>query len=591
MGEEIKFLILEDVPLDAELAERELTQEGLRMTTLRVETEADYLRELEDFQPDIILADHSLPHFDGVTALKLTRNIDPQIPFIFVSGKIGEDFAVEMLKEGATDYVLKSNLSKLPHAVRRALKEFQEQLERKSAEEALLESEKKYRTLFEETKNPILVFDEEGNFIDCNEAGLYFMEINRKDLLNRNITNFVLEEEDRRFFEKFKDYHNILEVEFQINNQVKILELSITPVSLKDNQIIFGMGRDLTEQKRAENALKEREEKYRLLVENQKDFIVKFGLDGRLLFVSPSYCDIFGKREEEILGENFMPQVHEDDIEETAVAMEKLHQPPHTIYLEQRLMTKYGWRWVAWADRAVLDDEGSVVAFVGVGRDITERKMAEDKTMKSLKEKELLLREVHHRVKNNLQIISTLLSLQSAQIKEESVNNLYRESQNRIRSIALIHENLYHSEDLASINFAGYVRNLITDLFDSYGVDSEIIKPIISIDNVIMGIETAIPCGLIINELFSNSLKHGFAGGKGGEIKLDLHETGKGRFTLKVKDNGNSFPKDFNFQSTDTLGLQLINSLVKQLDAQIELNEENKEFKIVFKELKYKERI
>ncbi|MEG3224933.1 MAG: PAS domain S-box [Methanobacteriales archaeon Met13] len=591
MGEEIKFLILEDVPLDAELAERELKKEGLNISTLRVETEADYLRELQDFQPDLILADHSLPHFDGVTALQLTREIDSHIPFIFVSGKIGEEFAVEMLKEGATDYVLKSNLSKLPHAVQRALKEFQEQMERKITEKALLESEKKYRTLFKETKNPILVFDEEGNFVDCNEAALSFMEMDRLDLLNHNITNFIQEKENRKFFEKFRAHHNMVEVEFQINNQVKLLELSITPVSLKDRRIIFGMGRDLTEQKRAENALKEREEKYRLLVENQKDFIVKFDLDERFLFVSPSYCDIFGKREEEILAENFMPQLHEDDVKKTARAIEKLYQPPHTIYLEQRVRTKDGWRWIAWSDRAMLDKEGDVVAFVGVGRDITERKMAEDKTMKSLKEKELLLREVHHRVKNNLQIISTLLSLQSAQIKEESVNSLYRESQNRIRSIALIHENLYHSEDLASINFAGYVKNLITDLFDSYGVDSEIIKPILSIDNVIMGIETAIPCGLIINEIVSNSLKHGFKEGTDGEVELNLHETGKRRFTLTVKDNGSPFPHDFNFNSTDTLGLQLINSLVNQLDAKIELNQENKEFKIVFEELKYKERI
>ncbi len=417
------------------------------------------------------------------------------------------------------------------------------------------------------------------------------MEMDRLDLLNHNITNFIQEKENRKFFEKFRAHHNMVEVEFQINNQVKLLELSITPVSLKDRRIIFGMGRDLTEQKRAENALKEREEKYRLLVENQKDFIVKFDLDERFLFVSPSYCDIFGKREEEILAENFMPQLHEDDVKKTARAIEKLYQPPHTIYLEQRVRTKDGWRWIAWSDRAMLDKEGDVVAFVGVGRDITERKMAEDKTMKSLKEKELLLREVHHRVKNNLQIISTLLSLQSAQIKEESVNSLYRESQNRIRSIALIHENLYHSEDLASINFAGYVKNLITDLFDSYGVDSEIIKPILSIDNVIMGIETAIPCGLIINEIVSNSLKHGFKEGTDGEVELNLHETGKRRFTLTVKDNGSPFPHDFNFNSTDTLGLQLINSLVNQLDAKIELNQENKEFKIVFEELKYKERI
>lgn len=591
MDKKIKFLILEDVPLDAELAERELQREGLNISTLRVDNEEDYLRELQNFQPDVVLADHSLPRFDGVTALKLTREMGNQIPYIFVSGKIGEDFAVEMLKAGATDYVLKSNLSKLPHAVQRALKEFKEQMERKTAQIDLLESEKKYRTLFEKTKNPILVLDGDHNFIQCNDAALSFMEMDRETLLNRNIEEFVGDEYKNIFSEDLGVLKNIVEVSFKINHQVKILELSITPVNLKAGNIIFLSGRDLTKQKRFENALKEREEKYRLLVENQTDLIIKFDLDDHLLFVSPSYCEVFGKKEEEILGENFKPLIHEDDREETARALEKLHQPPHSIYLEQRLMTKNGWRWLLWAHQGILDDDGNVVAFVGVGRDITKRKLAENRIIESLREKELLLREVHHRVKNNLQIISTLLSLQSAQIKDESVINLYRESQNRIRSIALIHENLYQSEDLASINFSVYVKNLITDLIDSYGGDSNMIKTFLSIDNVTMGIETAIPCGLIINELVSNSLEHGFSMDKCGEIELNLNETGKRRFTLTIRDDGDPFPPDFDFKNTESLGLQLINSLVNQLDAQIELDRDKKEYKIVFNELKYKERI
>ena len=136
----------------------------LNFISKRVDEEHDFRRELQEFKPDLILADHSLPHFDGVSALNIAKEISPDIPFIFVSGKIGEDFAVEMLKKGATDYVLKSNLPKLSHAVQRALNEFNEQVEHKKAEESLLESEKKYRTLFEKNKNPIIVFDENGKF-------------------------------------------------------------------------------------------------------------------------------------------------------------------------------------------------------------------------------------------------------------------------------------------------------------------------------------------------------------------------------------------------------------------------------------------
>ena len=154
--EQIKILIVEDVELDAELTEYELKRANIVFVSKRVEEKQDFKRELKEFKPDLILADHSLPHFDGVSALEICRIMAPDIPFIFVSGKIGEDFAVEMLKKGATDYVLKSNLPKLGHAVKRALKEYNEQLELKKAQNALMESENKYRTLFEKNKNPII---------------------------------------------------------------------------------------------------------------------------------------------------------------------------------------------------------------------------------------------------------------------------------------------------------------------------------------------------------------------------------------------------------------------------------------------------
>ena len=147
------------------------------------------------------------------------------------------------------------------------------------------------------------------------------------------------------------------------------------------------------------------------------------------------------------------------------------------------------------------------------------------------------MREIHHRVKNNLQIISTLLTLQSYS-KKNNVNDLYRESQNRIQSIALIHENLYHSEDLAHINFETYVKGLITDLFDSYGVNASKIKLNLKIEEVTLGIETAIPCGLIINELVSNSLKHGFNNIETGIVNVELKKLDESKYALNVSDTG-----------------------------------------------------
>jgi PAS domain S-box-containing protein len=467
MGQ-IRILIVEDVMLDAELTERELKRANIDFVSRRVEEEKDFMRELQEFKPNLVLADHSLPHFDGVSALEICKSMAPDVPFIFVSGKIGEDFAVEMLKKGATDYVLKSNLPKLGHAVQRALKEFNEQLELKKAQNALMESENKYRTLFEKNKNPIIVFDEEGNFIDSNDAALEFMEVNRNEFLTKNLSDYIFYHKDVKTIEdkEFWLKGNILEVKFNIGGKCKILDLTITPVRLDSKNIIFG-----------------------------------------------------------------------------------------------------------------------------VGNDITERKKAEVEILRSLKEKELLLREIHHRVKNNLQIISTLLTLQSTQSKKNDVNDLYRESQNRIQSISLIHENLYHSDDLAHINFAAYVKGLISDLFDSYGVNPKEIRMNLNIEEITLGIETAIPCGLIINELVSNSLKHGFNDVSTGLVSVDLKKTGQNIIELKVLDTGSPFPEDIDVLSNDSLGLELIKNLAEQLDADLSFNKDIKEFKIIFKELEYKERI
>ncbi|UTB32845.1 MAG: response regulator [Methanobacterium sp. ERen5] len=466
--EPIRILLVEDVELDAELTERELKRTNINYVSKRVEEKSDFIDLLKSFKPDIILADHSLPNFDGVTALKITKERCPETPFIFVSGKIGEDFAVEMLKEGATDYVLKSNLPKLGHAVQRALNEFNEQVELKCAQEALLESENKYRTLFEKNKHPIIVFDDKGNFKDSNEAALIFMETDREHLLTKNLSDFILYSDDVETIgsEEFWNKKDNLEVTFEIKEKLKILELTLTPVYLKTETIVFG-----------------------------------------------------------------------------------------------------------------------------VGTDITKRKIDEEKILNSLKEKELLLREIHHRVKNNLQIISTLLTLQSSQNNNINVDDLYRESQNRIQSISLIHENLYHSKDLANIDFEIYAKGLITDLFDSYGMDSQKVRLNLDIEDITMGIETAIPCGLIINELVSNSLKHGFSDFKTGEVNVKLHRIQDGKFSLVISDTGNPFPEDINLVNNETLGLELIKNLVNQLDAQLKFDRDKKEFNIIFKELEYKERI
>jgi two-component sensor histidine kinase/AmiR/NasT family two-component response regulator len=224
-------------------------------------------------------------------------------------------------------------------------------------------------------------------------------------------------------------------------------------------------------------------------------------------------------------------------------------------------------------------------------QDITERKEAEESVLNSLKEKEVMLSEIHHRVKNNLQIITSLLRLQSTYIEDPKALNSFKVSQDRVNSMALIHEKLYRSKSLSKIDFEDYIKKLITHLSQVYGAYEDRIHVNINAKDVWLSVDTAIPCGLIINELVSNSLKHAFADDRGGIINVELQLNGRNHYLLTIKDNGKGLPENIDIQSTESLGLQLVNTLTKQLAGTVEINRnDGTEFNIKFEESNYKNR-
>lgn len=218
--------------------------------------------------------------------------------------------------------------------------------------------------------------------------------------------------------------------------------------------------------------------------------------------------------------------------------------------------------------------------------EINERQKAENNLQKSLSEKEVLLKEIHHRVKNNMAVITSMLQLQSNHIKDNHYKDIFRHCINRINSMALIHEKLYRSKDLANINFHDYMKDMINSMFMSYGSSSRKVSLKINVEEVALGVDNAIPCGLIINELVTNSLKHAFPDNRKGEIHVSLRKNDKGEIVLKVGDNGIGMPEAADSGKTDSLGLTLVNALVRQLRGSIGLNrEKGTEFMITFKEI------
>ncbi len=260
---------------------------------------------------------------------------------------------------------------------------------RKQAEEELRDSEEKYRSLYEETPAMLHSIDKHGKIVSVTEKWLEKLGYTEDEVLGRKSTDFLTDKSKQFAIDEvlpnfFKTGHSE-DIPYQYvkkNGDIIDVLLSATSEQTKDGKIVRSMASliDITERKHAEEALLESEQNFRLLVENQNDMVVKVDTEGRFQFVSPSYCKVFGNTEDQLLGQKFMLKVHEDDHESTAKEMEKLYRPPHTAYVEQRAMTKDGWRWLGWMDTAVLDVEGNVTSIIGVGRDITDRKRAEQNT-------------------------------------------------------------------------------------------------------------------------------------------------------------------------------------------------------------------
>jgi PAS domain S-box-containing protein len=229
--------------------------------------------------------------------------------------------------------------------------------------------------------------------------------------------------------------------------------------------------------------------------------------------------------------------------------------------------------------------------FATLQQELEEKKEAEKRIIASLHEKELLLQEIHHRVKNNLQIMSSLLRLQSSYFKNPEIQHIFKESENRIRAMAIIHNKLYRSLNYDKVDFADYVKTLIQNLYLSFGADTSRINLQVNLNGTFLNIDTAIPCGLIINELISNSLKYAFPKNRNGSILIEMIVKGDD-VELTVKDDGIGISKDINIMKTETLGLKLVQLLAMQMDGQVELVKPSKgtEFKIRFKELVYKQR-
>ncbi|MCF8081065.1 MAG: PAS domain S-box protein [Desulfobacterales bacterium] len=338
---------------------------------------------------------------------------------------------------------------------------------------------------------------------------------------------------------------------------------------------------DITEHKRLESLLTESEERYRRLFETASDGIVLLEKgEGKITHANPATEKMLGYAKNECVGNKLQDIGVSLDIGDFQTTMQNLNKSGILNYNDVPVKTKSGQH--IYTDIYLVDRARLVQCNI---RDITNRKQAEESIHASLQEKEILLRELHHRVKNNMQVISGLLDLQARSSGNPELIEMLNKSQSRIRSMALVHEQLYASKNLAKIDMVGYVRALSQELFQVHKIDPRKIDLIVQPDgNVYVDINKAIPCGLILNELVSNALKHAFPGDGPSELRIIIHETKNNEIEIIVRDNGLGLPDDVDMHQPRSMGLYLVNGLVKkQLEGQIEVRRDNAtEFRIKF---------
>jgi len=470
---QIRILFVEDLPYDMELAEIELQKSGINYISMRVEKKDQFISALEEFNPDLVISDYSLPQFNGMEASIIAREHDVSLPFIILTGTLNEETAVECIKAGATDYVMKEHIIKLSYAVREALKHRDVMREKIKAETALHESESRYRSMFENNYAVMLLINpSDGSIVDVNPAAAEYYGFSRELLIGKNIMDITIADKNKPGQ--------------QLNK-------------------IFGEGRSHFTEKHIRQDGVERD------VE---------------VFCSPV----------SFMGKKFV----------------------HCII-----------------------------------QDITERNKAIKALYKSLEEKKELIREIYHRTKNNMQVILSMLSLQSIYSGDQKLEEVLHDMENRIRAMSLVHEKLYQSKNLSKVNLKDYLTELISNIMSGYGITGDKIKINDKIENTDVLIDTAIPCGLVVNELISNVAKYAFPGQKKGKLEVVLLIDAADEFELVVSDNGAGRGMKLDFDNIKTMGLQIVKNIVEyQLKGSIEFdNTEGIKWTIKFKDNVYEERV
>ncbi len=581
MPELFDILMVDDEAGVLEISKLYLERKGtIRVDTAISATEA--LEKLNSHSYDAVVADYLMPGTDGIEFLKILRERLIDIPFILFTRKERNAVVIEALHSGADYYIQKgmdveSQFAELEHLISCAIRH-------KRAEQDLSQSEERFRAIFESAPIGILSFKNDGYCTQANPAFFRILgipdrgKINELNLFRLGIITAPLEQDLRHGKSISLNYpvpwDDIVPL-FLLGAKGKDpLELDIHVAPLLKQKTEHDGGYialfiDITEEVASKDALFEAQERYHALFENATDPTFITDMEGKVIEVNLVAEQTLGYSRDRII------QMNSNELEDVSFIMDRagwlnnLRENGKAMYETVFLLGDGNIMPVEVSGRIILYRDVPSILFTA--RDITDRKKYEEKLKASLKEKEVLLKEVHHRVKNNMQVISSLIRLQSGLIKDPEAVEQFSQCERRVRSMSLVHEALYQSKDLALISASHYIRKLGSDILGYSHLAGDIYVEY-NTEDIDIDLNTAIPLGLILNELVTNSLKYAFIGKETGTITITFGKSGEKELMLLVHDDGIGLPGYFDLDSQDTLGMQLVKVLASQLDGSIRID-------------------
>ncbi len=443
----------------------------------------------------------------------------------------------------------------------RKLYEKQDQIEMQKREllekqTELEESLDRYADLYDFAPSGYLTLDENGIIKEINYTGAQMLGVQKKLVLGLPFLHFLSKDNFQKYLNDLREarQHKVqVSDDFRINPEKRehfFIHFVLTPLrDYQNKEMSFRVAiTDITERKEIEDELIESENRFRTMAEYSPVMIWMSDMNYNIIYANKTKLDFLKRSYDDVNNQKWVETIHPDDRKKLLDIFKNAYDREENFSIELRVDCKEkGYRWVMISAAPRKLPDGKMIGFIGSEVDATERINARIELEDSLREKEILLKEIHHRIKNNLQIISSLLNLQLNYLNNEEIIELLKSSQSRIRSMAMIHEKLYKTKELSRINFGEYTREFTTYLFNTYRSKIGSLRLELNLGDVYLDINLSISMGLILNELITNALKHAFPNNRSGKVAVSLEEE-NGQVQLTVSDDGKGLPENFDLK-------------------------------------------